>query len=519
MAADTQWCEHLSKFNGSMPTKIDSTEFIVANVSKPWLTPKSLLTEPLPIRVSMCRVVGKISPVPSSSIGFELWLPMRSMWNSKFHGTAAGGSTGAISYGGMVGALEKGYAAMGHDNGHRSKNLYEQSWSFNYESRTIIDERLEDFTHRAQHVATVISKEILKEYYEVPAKFSYYNGCSQGGHHGLMEAKRYPEDYDGIISGAHGGDSTSLMAGEAWAAVAAIKNRGLGGIPVGKVVLGEVTPGTHFTALAAEALRSCDAIDGLVDGQIDDPRKCNFDPQVLLCNKFGASPESCLSPEQVQMVRDAYSGPKRSNGTELAPGYPVGSEAGWFRYWSKETDVHSASWGDFFRLSLKEDPEFDVSRIDWDRDVDLAFSKYQSSKDVFDPDLTPFADRGGKLIVYHGWADPLISPYLSVNFWSRLHQKMGDRVPQFARLFMVPAMGHCRGGPISNFDALGAIEKWVEQGVAPDATNASNTLIGRGVANGQPRSRPLCPYPQVARLKEKGLDPNLADSFVCFVGE
>lgn len=508
-------CSELLKFKGSIETRVDSAELILADIAKPWFTPKSLLADPLPVRKTLCRVVGTISPVPTSSIGFELWLPPPSAWNRKLHGTAAGGSTGAISYGGMTDAFERGYAVMGHDNGHKSKNVFEQSWSFDYKAGKLNDVRMEDFAHRAQHVATVISREIIKAHYLEAPKYAYYNGCSQGGHHGLMEANRYPEDYDGIITGAHGGDSTSLMASEAWAAVAALRDGGQGALPVGRSATGALTAGPQFEALAAAAMKSCDALDGLVDGQIDDPRACRFDPAVAQCGQPGTSPNSCLSAKQVAMVKDTYSGPRRSSGAQIAPGYPVGSEGGWFPYWSAATNVNSASWGDFFRLGVKGDPQFNVATIDWDKDIDDAFAKFSATKDVVNPDLTPFANRGGKLIAYHGWADPLISPYLSIRFWDQLQRRMGDAAPKFARLFMVPGMGHCRGGPISKFDALGALEKWVEEGTAPDGNNPSNTLIGSGLINGKPRSRPLCPYPKVARIKAPDLDPDVAANFAC----
>ncbi|MGH8780461.1 tannase/feruloyl esterase family alpha/beta hydrolase [Paraburkholderia sp.] len=500
-------CSTLMNYQGSIPTTITSATSIAASTTSPWQVPSNLLTPGnLVVTTPFCRVTGVIKPVSNSNIGFEVWLPLnRDSWNTKFVGGADGGSTGAIEYSSMVDALQRGYAVMGHDNGHTSTTVFEQSWAFDLSTDTVKTDQIVDFGYRAEHVVTVVSKELTNAFFGDQPAHSYYVGCSQGGHHGMMEAQRYPTDYDGIVSGSHGGDWLGMMSSEAWAGVSVLKNNRAGGMTT-----------AQLTALNAAVVHSCDAKDGIVDGQIDDPRKCSFDPATLQCGATGADPATCLSAAQVQSAKDIYAGPKRTDtGASVSPGYALGSEGNWSTTWNATTQLQSGSYYDFFRLILKNDPNFDILTLDWNTDIDSGRANYGDIYDAVDPDLSQFKANNGKLIMYHGWADPLISPYLSVAAWGRMQDEMGQsQVAQFARLFMVPDMAHCGGGPIGTADWLTAIDNWAGKGIAPDATGSASTIVGTGTLNGVPRSRPLCPYPMVEKYKGSG-DINQAANFTC----
>ena len=501
-------CATLAKFKPSVATTLQVSEVVNGTAAAPWTTPTNLFA-PTGVKVptSLCRVTGSIKPTSNSDIRFELWLPpTRAAWNGKFSGTAAGGSTGVILYSALVDPLQRGYAAMGHDNGHVSTSSFEQSWAFDSATNTVRTDLITDFGYRAQHVATVVAKEIAGAFYGSAPARSYYNGCSQGGHHGMMEVQRYPEDYDGIVAGAHGGDWVGMMSSEAYSAIAVVKNARAGGL---------TTP--QQVALNSAALAACDASDGVVDKLIQNPQNCQFDPAVIQCGAPGVDPATCLSAAQVQATRQIYTGPRRLNGLSVSPGYSIGSEIFWNQTWNAATILQSGSYYDFFRLILKKDPNFDFLTINFDADVDAGRAEYGPIYNAVNPDLSTFKARSGKLIMYHGWADPLIAPQLSVDSWQRIQDSMGAAsTKEFARLFMVPGMGHCAGGSASNADWLTALEKWVEQGVAPDATNTANTIVASGTIDGTARTRPLCPYPQVQKYKGSG-DINVAANFTCAI--
>ncbi len=501
-------CASFARFKASVDTVITAAEAIQASPASPWTTPKNLVTPSgLSVNQPFCRITGSIRPTAKSDIGFELWLPLTAAsWNGKFLGNAAGGSSGAIYYTYMIDPLKRGYAVMAHDNGHVSAaNVFEQeSWAYDAASHAVNIERVTDFGYRAQHVVTVVSKEISDAYYSRKPTYSYYNGCSQGGHHGLMEVQRYPEDYDGVVAGAHGGDWLGMMSSEAFAAISVLKDNRAGGLNAAQL-------GAFHSAVVS----ACDANDGLVDGQIGDPRKCTFDPAILQCGAPGAATATCMTPAQVQATKDILSGPHRSTGESVSPGYAIGSEAGWSNTWNSTTNLRSGSYFDFFRLILKQDPAFDITSLNFDTDIDAGRAQWGTVYDANSTDLSAFRARNGKLIMYHGWADPLISPFISLNYWNRLQDTMGaNSVGSFARLFMVPDMGHCSGGPIGTQDWLTPLENWVEKGIAPDGSSATNTVFGTGVADGKPRKRPICPYPQVARYKGSG-DINAPENFSC----
>ena len=485
----------------SVSTVISTAEFVNASVSAPWTSPNggggsATVTTPF------CRVTGSVQPSAASDIRFELWLPPTATWNQKFAGTASGGSNGYISYGVVNLHLTMGYASVGHDNGHRASEA----------DFALSPDRKIDFAYRAQHVVTQVGKEITQAFYAAVPRHAYYNGCSQGGHHGIMEMNRYPDDYDGIVAGAPASDWTGTLAAEANAALAQWATPGAG-IP--KPLQAEVR---------RKVLETCDGkpgADPLLDGVLDDPRQCKFDPGVMQCGTPSANPSACLSAPQVQALRLSLDGRHKSTGELVALGYEPDAIGGIFF----PTDATSpanpqGSWSNHWRYAVFENPAYDFMTFNWDTDVDFARGKEGSTYDTVTGDFSTFAARGGKFLMYHGWADSLITPALTLETWSRMRAQMGTaKVASFARLYMVPGMDHCGGGTgTSSFELLTALANWVEKGIAPDGTSAADTTIASRAANPGAgvvaRTRPLCPYPKAARYVGSG-DINDAANFVC----
>jgi feruloyl esterase len=485
-----------------------TTVTVAEEITGPFTPPETFSSRGFVVDdASFCRVAGTAKPAPGSEINFEVWLPHADAWNGRFQGIGSGGSAGAIRYPELAAAVRGGYAAVATDNGHTSNSGFDGSWSLGH------PERLIDFGYRAQHEATVAGKAATSAYYGRDADHTYFVGCSQGGHHALMEAQRFPEDYDGIVAGAPANYWVGLMTGEMWSGLATTR------------VPGQDLPREKLPALGAAVLEACDATDGLVDGLIGDPRACDFDPGVLECS--GADGPDCLTTGQVTAARAIYAGPTRpSTGEQLFPGYTLGSEyfdapnglGGWGAYWSGITEP-GGSTADFIRYSVFEDPEYDVMQFDFDADWDLANNRpigndetLGSALNAIDPDLSAFKGRGGKLISYHGWADPLVTANLAVSYYESVIADQGgvDPTVDFYRLFMAPGVAHCRGGPgPDRFDAVTAIERWVETGVAPEQLVASKVVDGEVT-----RSRPLCAFPKVARYAGTG-SPDEAANFAC----
>ena len=469
------------------------------DVEPPFTVPENFRSRGTVVEdLSFCRVAGTASPVEGSEIRFEVWLPAAEDWNGRFRGIGSGGSAGAIGYAPLAAAVADGYAAVATDNGHTSTNGFDGSWSLGHPERII------DFGHRAQHEATLAGKAVTRAYYGRDADYAYFVGCSQGGHHALMEAQRYPDDYDGIVAGAPANYWVGLMAGELWAGLATTRDPS------------QDLPREKLPVLGAAVLAACDDLDGLEDGLIDDPRACDFDPGDIAC-AAGAVGDDCLTVGEVAAARAIYAGPGRlDTGVSLFPGYTLSSEyfespdglGGWARYWSGITEPGGSS-ADFVRYSVMEDPDYDVSQFDFGKDWDLANNRplvdgetLGSALNATDPDLSRFAARGGKMIGYHGWADPLITAHNAVGYYESVVAEQGslEATTDFYRLFMAPGVAHCRGGPgPDSFDAVTALERWVEEGVAPDQLVASKIVEGEVV-----RSRPLCTFPQVARYSGSG---------------
>jgi feruloyl esterase len=450
-----------------------------------------------------CRVAGVIAPMSESQIRFEVWLPLE-RWNGKFAGVGNGGWAGSISFGPLAEQLRRGYATASTNTGHEMAVGLDMA-RFAFEK----PEQLIDFAYRSHHETALKAKAIVEAFYKKAAERAYFIGCSSGGYEGLMEAQRFPADYDGIVAGMPANNWTRLMAGDFDATLAILKG-GVNNLPASALGL------LHRAVLA-----SCDSKDGVVDGVLEDPRQCAFDPAVLSC-KAGQGAHSCLTPAQVEAARRVYSGLKDpTTGAQLYPGLAPGSEPFWpNRDPANPFPIPIAH----YKWLVFANPAWDWRSFDFSDPVDYqahqqAEAKFAPILNATNPDLTAFRQRGGKLVQYHGWNDQLITPLNSINYYESVLSFFGagrDRVrtlpdvQSFYRLFMAPGMAHCGGGTGPNtFDMLAALEQWVEQGIAPErilATRAVNGVVDR--------QRPLCAYPNVAVYTGKG-DTNDAANFEC----
>jgi feruloyl esterase len=453
-----------------------------------------------------CRVVGLSKPSPDSQIGFEVWLP-ESDWNTRYQQAGNGGFAGAIPYGSLAGALRAGYAAAGTDDGHTT---FGADFAVGHHQRVI------DFGFRALKETTDKSKAIIAAFYGKGPAHSYFVGCSDGGREALMEAQRFPEDFDGISAGAPANDWTHLFTGFVW------NYQALFADPESKV------GPQKLPFIQKAALAQCDKLDGVEDGLLNDPRKCHFDPAILLCK--GAETDACLTAKQVAAVRKIYGGPRNPRTGELIfPGYEAGAEAapgGWSAWITgpfpvADSPTIQAFFGtQFYKFIVFEDPGFDFSKFDYDTHVSFADHTTAGTIDSTDPDLSRFRAHGGKLLQWHGWDDPAIAARSSIAYFESVVARAGrgdsalQGTQDFFRLFLAPGVLHCGGGPGPNvFDTLTPLVRWVEQGEAPEKILATK-FAGDNPANGAIMTRPLCPFPQFAEYKGRG-STNDAANFVC----
>jgi feruloyl esterase len=468
----------------------------VAVSAGPFTLPAGRGAPASPIMPSFCRVIGFVRP----EVNFEVWLPAN--WNRKFLMVGNGGLAGTISFSAMVAPLQRGYATASTDTGHVADN--DGHWAQGHMQRVI------DFAHRGVHVTTEAGKAIVQQFYGVAAEHSYFSGCSQGGQEALTEVQRYPTDYDGVIAGDPANYWTHLyMGGHMWI-TQALQNDPAAYLPSGK---------TQIIGNAVNA--ACDDLDGIKDGILSDPRRCHFDPATLLCkgsNEAKDAPD-CLTAAQVDTVRKIYQGARTPDGEQIFPGIMPGGEAGqtgwasWITGAAPGRGQHSTLGNPFFRYVVFEDPDWDFRSFHFDKvpgfdsDVEFTDDKLASIFNNMNPDIKAFQISGGKLIQYHGWSDPDISPLNSVNYFQSVNEKMGD-TKSFYRLFMVPGMNHCSGGPGPNtFDPISALEQWVERGKAPERIVATGGAV-------KDRTRPLCPFPQEARWKGTGTTDK-EENFIC----
>ena len=476
-------CESLSSL--ALPeARITAAQSVPAG---DFIPPGGSAARPIHNLPAFCRVAATLTPSKDSDIKIEVWLPATG-WNGKLQSVGNGGWSGAINYGGLANAVAHGYASASTDTGHSGDRA---QFALGH------PEKLIDFGYRSEHEMTVKAKAVIAAFYGNAPRLSYWNGCSSGGKQGLKEAQKYPEDYNGIIAGAPANNWVALLSSDMRNSVALLKD-----------------PASHMTAaklavVHKAAVAACDALDGVTDGIIGDPTKCHFDPSALLCQ--GTETESCLTAAQVAAVKQIYS-PLTNPHThaEIYPGLEPGSEPGWVAFAGPEPFPIST---DYFRYVVHQNLDWDFRTFDAGQDVALAAKLDRGDVlKAVDPDLRKFVSHGGKLILYHGWSDNLIAPLNSVQYFESVTAKLGgpEKTGESVRLFMAPGMSHCGGGDGPNsFDMLTPLEQWVEQGKAPESVVAAHRSSGR-----VDRTRPWCPYPQVAQYKGSGSTDDAAN-FVC----
>ncbi len=433
---------------------------------------------------AFCRVILKLTPSSDSDIRVEVWLPL-SGWNHKIQGAGNGGLSGAIPYPALAVALEAGYAAAGTDAGHVGENADFVAGH---------PEKLVDFAYRAIHEMTVAAKTIVSAHYDARPLRSYFISCSTGGRQALIEAQRYPDDFDGIVAGDPSWDQMRLYAARVWL------NTYVNRSPAA------VIPPSKYPMIHDAVLAACDARDGVKDGVIEDPPRCTFAYAKLTCANGDRS--DCLTSDQVQTAK-AMTSPIRDpkSGAVLHPGrYYPGSELGWGGVAGPSPSGESHEG----MRKIVFSPEWDYRSIKVPDDVERAVEADKGLLYGGDADLSRFFKRGGKLLMYHGWADPLVSPDTSLIMFKRINETVGPAAGTSVALFMVPGMAHCQGGPgTDQFDKVAAVDRWVESGTKPQSIPASH--ITGGVVE---RTRPLCAYPATAHYTGSGSTDD-ASNFQC----
>jgi feruloyl esterase len=439
---------------------------------------------------AFCEVTATISPVPGSRIGVVYRLPEN--WNGKMLGLGGGGWAGNVQLARAMQGLKNGYATAQTDAGHPIPATAPDVWR---PDKWGTPETFADFSYRAIHEMTAVAKAVVAKYYGKPQTNAYFHGCSTGGRQALMEVQRYPDDYDGVVSMA---PVLSLTVQTS----SAVRANTLG------------TPGAALTpellsTVHTAVLKSCDAQDGLADGLLDDPRQCSWDPAELLCT-VGQAGNECLAQPQVDALRTLYNGVRTSGGRVVAWPLARGDESSWrglLALSGPASDTTNAGGLGALTGPVFGDPNFNLATFDPSRHYDVvAKSAFAKDYEANDPNIATFTKRGGKLLLWHGWADPGPSPWLTIDYYERV-LKATPNVGSSVRLFMAPAVGHCAGGRgPDQFDALTAIDTWVTTGAAPDELLATKAK--------PPMTRPLCAYPKVAKYKGSG-NVNDAASFVC----
>jgi feruloyl esterase len=428
---------------------------------------------------AFCRVAVTLKPTPRSDIKSEIWMPA-SGWNGKLHVVGNGGFAGTISYPAMAAALAAGYATASTDTGHTGPA-----------ANTFANEDvLTDYAHRAIHETAAAAKKIVDRFYGSAPRFSYFSGCSTGGRQALQAAQRYPDDFDGIVAGAPGLRPTRQAFGQNWLYQAT-------------AAPASALPQATLALVHEAVMNACDLLDGAKDGVLENPLACTFDPEVLACRqeerRQGVPADqgddaTCLTGPQVEAVRKIYAGPTNPRtGEQIFPGLERGSELGW-----SPGPVGLAA--DFFRFIVFNDPNWDPKTLNFDSHVALIDSKEEHRVlDATKTDLGSFTGRGGKLLLYQGWAENGIPPRNVVNYFGSV-QSATPAAADAVRLFMVPGMGHCGGGNgATTFDMVAALDRWVTSGKPPASIPASRLRDGK-----VDRTRPLCAYPQYAVYKGSG---------------
>ena len=458
---------------------------------------------------AFCRVRITDRPSADSEVMTEVWLPAAG-WNGRYRGQGNGGFAGNINYAAMAADVVRGSATSGTDTGHGTEGA---GFALGH------PEKVKDFGWRAVHDMAVQSKMVIAAFYGKAAEHSYFTGCSDGGREALMEAQRFPADYDGILAGAPAYNWTGLLSA---------------GTTIEKTLHASASsyiPPSKLPAIGAAVRAACDANDGVRDGILNDPRDCRFDPASMAC-KAGDS-DTCLLPDQVATLQTIYATKKDAAGAKIFPGYLPGAEdadGSWGGWVTGERAAMLYFGMGYFSNFVHGDKDWKLQRFDLDRDYKLANATTAQALNSTDTDLRPFAARKGRLILYHGWNDPGITALSTVDYYNGLVTKMRQKaVESGVRLYMAPGMLHCDGGPGANnfgqsfhggapirgdsrHDVVTALEEWVESGRAPGSLTATK-FVDDDPAKTVSMTRPLCVYPQRAKYV-KG-DTNDANSFVC----
>jgi feruloyl esterase len=451
---------------------------------------------------SFCRVTATLAPSAVSNIKLEVWMPI-SGWNGRLQGVGGGGLAGVIVYSALAPAIRAGYASVSTDTGHVSSDT---TWL------SSVDKEM-DYGFRGIHGMTITAKAAIAQFYGTPAARSYFNGCSTGGGQGFGEVQLYPDDYDGAVTGAPQDFPTHLRAAEIYEYQVGSND------PTGML------PNATLSLVTKGVLAQCGSSDEISDGFLNNPQACTFNPKSIVCRP-AQDPTTCITIRQALTVWQIYQGPRNPRtGYSVWPGLVRGSEqpggpglTGWAAAGINGPPFATAS--PFYRLGVFQNPNFDLRRMNMDSDVQLADTTFPFINHI-DPNIDAFTrGRNSKLLIYHGWADPLISPQNTINYFGSIVAGVNARyygnanfsaalqdTQQWVRLFMVPGMGHCSGGPgPDQFDVLNPLVQWVEQGVAP------SSIIASHVTNGMTTyTRPLCAYPQVAQYSGSGDRTNAAN--------
>lgn len=449
----------------------------------------------------ICRVTA-VTTHPPMGDKVRIWIAIPAAnWNGRFLGMGGGGFSGG-SAGAVNQPVALGYASGATDTGHEGG-----SGSFGLDANGRLNwQAIRDNAHVGIHEMTVTGKALTQALYGVAPRYSYFNGCSTGGRQGLMEAQRYPEDYNGIVSGAPAINWTRLLMQSLWGTL----QMNAADNPV---------PACKLAAATTAAVSACDAIDGVKDGVIEDPQKCSFDPQALVGTSAGAC--GSFTQADVDVIRKIWDGPRRSDGSFLWYGQARGADLSALSA-SRGTPLHALPFPfsvDWLRYFLTQNPQFDANTVTpaaYERFWDQSVEQYGIVFATDNPDLTAFRDRGGKAILWHGWADQLITAQATIDYYQRVQQRMGgaESTSRFARLYMAPGVAHCGGGAgPAPYGQLDALVSWVENGAAPETLTAAR----RDATGAVTRSRPLCQFPLVARYKGAGSTDDAAN-FVCSAG-
>jgi hypothetical protein len=517
-AQDSQSCESLANLT-LQNAKVASAQSVAAGAftppaaATPWLNGNADFYKSLP---AFCRVTVDATPSSDSDIKIEVWLPT-SGWNGRLQGNGNGGFAGEVDYQELGRRLLRGYATVGTDTGHAAQGT-DARWALNH------PEKITDFAYRGIHEMTVVAKAAISAFYGSGPQHSYFAGCSNGGRQALMEAQRYPADYDGILSGAPANFWSHLVSSALWDAQATTLD------PASYI------PASKLPAIAHAVVEACDARDGVKDGILNDPRQCHFEPKSMLCKS--ADSDSCLTEKQATALGKLYSGAKDAQGHQIFPGFLPGAEEGgggwglWITGPEPGKSLLFAFGYGYFSDMVYSDAAWNYKTTNFDRAVADADKKTAHILNATDANLKPFTSRGGKLLMYHGWNDAAISAVNSINYYNEVVAKLGTKdADSSVRLYMLPGVQHCAGG--TGPDAFGepgtpqpddasrnatlALERWVEKGAGPSQIIATKYEAGQGPIPdfSKPKmTRPLCPYPQAAKYKGSG-DTNDAASFTC----